>query len=57
MITRMPALVFSGFELGLEHASEDEAKRAASSLCVLAEDAQRDARMLGDAPGCPKEGG
>jgi hypothetical protein len=54
MITRVPVLVSSGFELELEYASADDAKKAASSLCILADDARRDARMLDDAPGCPR---
>jgi hypothetical protein len=54
MATGVPALVFSGFELSLDYASEEAARGAASSLCVLAEAPQHGVRMLSNGPGCPE---
>jgi hypothetical protein len=52
--TGVAALVSSGFELRLDYGSAEEAKKAAASLCLVAEDSRRQGRMLAEAPGCPK---
>ena len=52
--TGAPALVYSGFELRLDYASEEAARVGAASLCVAAEAPGQGVRMLAGTPGCPE---